>query len=136
MMRSVLFIDDDDDDRALFKEALSVLDKSIQCWTAVDGQNALDMLAYELVVLPDVIFLDLNMPRMNGIEFLKTIKSNRSLKSIPIIIYTTSSNPEDIRKTQALGAADYVIKPSDFDGLYQRLITVLNQYLIPSYHTG
>jgi CheY-like chemotaxis protein len=133
MMRSVLLVDDDDDDRALFKEALGVLDKDLHCWTAVDGQQAIDMLAFELVILPDLIFLDLNMPRMSGIDFLKAIKSNRSFKSIPIIIYTTSSNPEDMKKTRNLGAADYITKPSDFECLYQKLIAVLNQHLAPSY---
>jgi CheY-like chemotaxis protein len=132
-MRSILLVDDDDDDRTLFKEAITVLDKSIQCWIAVDGQHAIDMLMYELVVVPDVIFLDLNMPKMNGLEFLKMIKGNRNFKKIPVIIYTTSSNPEDIRKTRELGATDYVTKPSDFDDLYQKLIAVLNKHLIPSY---
>jgi CheY-like chemotaxis protein len=133
-MRSILLIDDDDDDRTLFKEAIAVLDKSIQCWTAVDGQGALDMLMFELVVAPDVIFLDLNMPKMNGLEFLKIIKNNRGFKRVPVVIYTTSSNPEDIRKTKELGATDFLTKPSDFDELYQKLISVLNKYLVPSYH--
>jgi CheY-like chemotaxis protein len=88
---------------------------------------------FELVVSPDIIFLDLNMPRMNGLEFLKAIKTHRSYKRIPVIIYTTSSNPEDIRKTKDLGATDFVTKPSDFDELYQKLITILNKHLIPAY---
>jgi CheY-like chemotaxis protein len=133
-MRSLLLIDDDDDDRTLFKEAIGVLDKSIQCWTAVDGQSALDILMFDLVVQPDVIFLDLNMPKMNGLEFLKNIKNNRSFKSIPVIIYSTSSNPEDMRKTRELGAADFVTKPSDFDELYQKLISVLNKHMVAAYH--
>jgi CheY-like chemotaxis protein len=133
-MRSILLVDDDDDDRSLFKEAVNVLDKSIQCWTAVDGQQALDVLMLELVMTPDVIFLDLNMPKMNGMEFLKMIKSHRSFKKIPVIIYSTSSNPDDIRKTKELGATDFVTKPSDFDELYQKLILVLNKHLTPSYH--
>jgi CheY-like chemotaxis protein len=132
-MRSIFLVDDDEDDRSLFKEAVSVLDKNIQCWTASDGQQALDMLQFELVVTPDVIFLDLNMPKMNGLEFLKNLKKLRNFKSIPVIIYTTSSNPEDIRKTKELGATDYLTKPSDFDQLYQKLITILNKHLVPSY---
>jgi CheY-like chemotaxis protein len=132
-MRSILLVDDDEDDKLLFSEALTVLDKSIQCWTAADGQHALDILMFELVVAPDIIFLDLNMPRMNGMEFLKTIKSHRSYKKIPVIIYSTSSNPEDMRKTKELGATDFVTKPSDFEGLYQKLITILNKHLIPAY---
>ena len=133
-MRSVLLVDDDEDDRTLFTEALTVLDKSIQCWTAVDGKHALDLLMYDLVVLPDVIFLDLNMPKMNGMELLKAIKNHRSYRNIPVIIYTTSSNPEDMKRTRELGAVDFVTKPSNFDALYQKLIAVLNKYLIPSYH--
>jgi CheY-like chemotaxis protein len=128
-MRSILLIDDDEDDRALFKEAVSSLDHGLQCWTANDGQQALDVLAYELIVLPDLIFLDLNMPKMSGIEFLTAIKKNRQHKNIPVIIYSTSSNPEDLRKCQELGATDFITKPSDFKVLIKTLSTLLNQHL-------
>lgn len=132
-MRSILLIDDDEDDRGFFVEAVNFLDKNIQCWTASDGQNALDVLSYHLVVAPDLIFLDLNMPKMNGLEFLKTLKANPTFSNIPVIIYTTSSNPTDYNRTMEYGAVDYVIKPSDSKALYQKLIAVLNQHLIPSY---
>jgi CheY-like chemotaxis protein len=78
-MRSILLVDDDEDDRSLFKEAVNSLDKSIQCWTAHDGQHALQVLMYDLIVIPDVIFLDLNMPKMNGLEFLSTIKKKQAI---------------------------------------------------------
>lgn len=132
-MRSILLIDDDDDDRSLFKEALSIHDKSIQCWTANDGQQGLELLTYELVILPDLIFLDLNMPKMNGIDFLKNVKSNRGFKTIPVVMYTTSSHPADVKKTKELGAIDYLTKPSDFNELYKKIVAVLNKHSVPSY---
>jgi CheY-like chemotaxis protein len=132
-MRSILLIDDDEDDRALFKEAVSSLDHDLQCWTANDGQQALDVLTYELIVLPDLIFLDLNMPKMSGIEFLTAIKKNRQHKNIPVIIYSTSSNPEDLRKCQELGATDFITKPSDFKELIKTLSMLLNQHLQESF---
>jgi CheY-like chemotaxis protein len=128
-MRSILLIDDDEDDRALFKEAVNFLDHDLQCWTANDGQHALDVLAYELIVLPDLIFLDLNMPKMSGIEFLTAIKKSRQHKNIPVIIYSTSSNPEDLRKCHDLGATDFITKPSDFQELIKTLSTLLYQHL-------
>jgi CheY-like chemotaxis protein len=128
-MRSILLIDDDEDDRALFKEAVSFLDNGLQCWTANDGHNALEVLAYDLIVLPDVIFLDLNMPKMSGIEFLAAIKKDRRYKRIPVIIYSTSSNPEDLRKCEELGATEFVTKPSDFQDLIKTLSSLLNQHL-------
>jgi CheY-like chemotaxis protein len=134
MMRTLLLVDDDEDDRILFQEAVSVLDKSIQCWTATDGQHALQILSYDLVVLPDLIFLDLNMPRMNGLEFLHAIKGNRSLRSIPVIIYSTSCNPNDIAQAKNLGALDFLTKPSDFNDLYSKLIHVLNRHLKSQNH--
>jgi CheY-like chemotaxis protein len=76
--------------------------------------------------LPDYIFVDLNMPRMGGLQFLKEIKQTETLKHIPVIIYSTSSNPGDIAKTRELGAVSFVTKPSRFSDLcnfLQSLIT-------------
>ena len=82
---------------------------------------------------PDLIFLDLNMPKMNGLEFLKAFKEISSFRNIPVVIYTTSSNPTDYNRTKEYGAVDYLIKPSNSKALYQKLILVLNQHLVPSY---
>ena len=131
-MRSILLVDDDEDDRSLFKEAVNSLDKDIQCWTANDGQHALEVLMYDLIVVPDVIFLDLNMPKMNGLEFLSIIKKNRQYKSVPVIIYSTSSNPEDFKKSKELGAAEFITKPADFHELISKLASLFQKHLVDS----
>jgi len=124
-MRSILLVDDDEDDRSLFKEAVNSCDKEIQCWTANDGQHAQQVL---MCVIPDAIFLDLNMPKMNGLEFLSFVKKNKHYKSIPVIIYSTSSNPEDQKKSKELGASDFITKPSDFHDLIARLSSVFQKH--------
>lgn len=131
-MRSILLVDDDEDDRSLFKEAVNSLDKEIQCWTANDGQHALEVLMYDLIVVPDLVFLDLNMPKMNGLEFLQIIKKNRQYKSVPVIIYSTSSNPEDLKKCKELGSAEFVTKPADFHDLISKLGSVFQKHLLHS----
>ena len=128
-VRSILMIDDDEDDRILFQEVLKSIDSSVQCWMSKDGQDAMNLLTYELVVAPDLIFLDLNMPRLNGLEFLKLIKPHSSFGKIPIVMYTTSSNPNDMKRTAELGACDYIIKPPDFNGLHQTLKNVIDRHL-------
>src|SRR6266487_683666 len=95
-----LLADDDADDQQLFKEALNEIDKSIRCLTASSGEEALNKLKTDLKQLPDYIFLDLNMPRMNGLECLVEIKKTNTLKHIPVIIYSTSSAEKDVEETR------------------------------------
>ncbi len=112
----LLLVDDDTDDQEIFKSALSKVDGSLALVTASNGYEALNVLS-AADTLPDIIFVDLNMPRMGGLQFLKEIKQTDTLKDIPVIIYTTSSNPIDIARTKELGAASFVTKPSRFSEL-------------------
>ncbi|HTM92976.1 MAG TPA: response regulator, partial [Flavisolibacter sp.] len=120
----ILLVDDDADDQYVFKDALQNVDASIIVETAVDGIDALQKLA-ENKAAPQLIFLDLNMPRMNGKSFLKEIKSSQALQSIPVIVYSTSSNPADIEETKVLGAKDFIIKPNSYNELCEVLATAL-----------
>jgi CheY-like chemotaxis protein len=120
----ILLVDDDADDQYVFKDALQNVDASITVETAVDGIDALQKLA-ENKAAPQLIFLDLNMPRMNGKSFLKEIKLSQALQSIPVIVYSTSSNPVDIEETKALGAKDFIIKPNSYNELCEVLATAL-----------
>jgi CheY-like chemotaxis protein len=113
----VLLADDDDDDRELFEEIISVVNPAIQLQTAVDGLQLMNMLNRENIPLPDVIFLDLNMPGKNGKECLREIKKDKKLQDIPVIIYSTSSYPKDIAETHLSGAQLYISKPGTFSDL-------------------
>lgn len=126
LQNQLLFlVDDDIDDHEIFKSALSKVDGDLTLLTATNGYEALDLLS-TTGTLPDYIFVDLNMPRMGGLQFLKEIKQTDTLKNIPVIIYSTSSNPVDIAKTKQLGAISFITKPSRFSdlcSLLQSLIT-------------
>jgi CheY-like chemotaxis protein len=101
-------VDDDTDDQDLFIEAVNEVDGSIQCLSASDCEEALDLLKNRKIGLPDMIFLDLNMPRLNGKQCLAELKKQAHLKHIPVIIYSTSSERRDIEETSRLGAAHFL----------------------------
>ncbi|HVG40639.1 MAG TPA: response regulator, partial [Chitinophagaceae bacterium] len=115
--KTYLLVDDDADDTFLFREVLNEVEPSIELITAVDGEEALVKLGEQDRILPDLIFLDLNMPRMNGLQCLYEIKHDRALRSIPVIIYTTSSNSKDIEQCMQLGAACFITKQSNYKSL-------------------
>ncbi len=123
-MNKILLIDDDEDDQAIFKEALEIINPLLQCDIADNGTTALDKLKNG-TSLPDIIFLDLNMPVMNGIEFLIQIKKEILINKIPIGIFTTSSTLKDKTLTKDLGAQFFLIKPNDFKVLCAKLVQVL-----------
>ncbi len=104
-------IDDDADDREIFTTALEDVDKNYKCLTALNGKDALEKLKGDETLIPDFIFLDLNMPIMTGKECLQEIKNIQRLNATPVIIYTTSSHPKDIEETKQLRASHYLIKP-------------------------
>ena len=109
-------IDDDVDDQDIFILALEEVDKSIRCDVASDGTDALKRLSSK-ELRPDYIFLDLNMPCMNGKQCLSQIKKLDFLSNIPVIIYSTSSDQKDRTETEQLGAAHYIVKPNTVSAL-------------------
>lgn len=113
----LLLADDDRDDRDLFKEALSEAAPNVEVTFARDGEELMDMLNSANAKIPDIIFLDLNMPHKNGHECLEEIRSIKKLKDVPVIIYSTSSNRSDIERTFRHGATRYITKPSSFSEL-------------------
>jgi CheY-like chemotaxis protein len=114
MAKKFLLTDDDKDDRELFSEALASIDPGIICHGAEHGRDALRILNTPDVSKPDIIFLDINMPVMNGWELLVTLKKDNSRNDIPVIIYTTSSEERDKQIAKDLGALCFVTKPADF----------------------
>ncbi len=124
----VMIVDDDMDDIEFFCEALNEIDASVQYLTALNGVDALSKLRKDDIVLPHFIFLDLNMPRMDGKQLLKELKSDFVLRDIPAIVYSTSSMPADIEETKALGASYFLTKPSSFKKLCDDIHLVLKQF--------
>lgn len=110
---SILYIDDDEEDREIFKEAIEAIDPGIICNVVADGKQGLRTLE-ELVVVPDFIFVDVNMPIMNGKQFLKELKKTIRLRSIPVIMYSTTSQPSEILEFTQLGAQNFLVKPPSF----------------------
>ena len=110
----VLLADDDIDDCFLFKEALEELPLST-CLTIVnDGDQLMKLLLKNTSQLPHILFLDVNMPRKNGLECLTEIKLNDKLKALPVILYSTSSEQNVIDRLYQNGAQHFIRKPSDF----------------------
>jgi len=114
LKKRFLLIDDDTDDRELFCEALATVDPVVECDHAMDGAEALNRLRSKEISEPDIIFLDINMPVMNGWQFLTKLKSEAAYSHIPVIVYSTSSNIKDRRIADEMGALCFVTKPHAF----------------------
>lgn len=118
-----LLVDDDPDDQEIFLTALSDVSSSVLCLVAPDGDRALELLHHE-ETMPHYIFLDLNMPRMNGFEFLAAMKKSSVLKDIPVIVYSTTSQQAQIEKVKKLGATEFFTKTYK----YRELCDLLKKY--------
>ncbi|HLN96378.1 MAG TPA: response regulator [Flavobacterium sp.] len=130
----ILLADDDEDDRLFFKDAIEELKVRTVVNTVNDGVQLMDYLNAPDVQLPHVVFLDLNMPRKDGMECLKEIRADARLKDLSIAIYSTSSSEEDIEETFVRGANIYIKKPNDFTALKKILSEVIS--LNWQYHTS
>ncbi len=119
-MNKIFLIDDDEDDHFFFKEVIESINLTLHCDTATNGKIALDKLKSS-TSLPDIIFLDLNMPLMNGYEFLIQIKKENQLNKIPVGIFTTSNILRDKELTKEFGAQFFLTKPNDFQVLRKKL---------------
>jgi CheY-like chemotaxis protein len=122
--RVILLVDDDIDDQELFGEAMAIVDSSATCHFASDGEEGLSMLSNDSFDC-HLIFLDLNMPKMNGKQFLAEIKQHKTLSNIPIVIFTTSLREKDGVETANMGAAHFLTKPSSFGELCKQLEEII-----------
>jgi len=125
-MKQVLLIDDDRDDAELFKEALSEINSSIGFEHYEDSRQGLQNLLQKQSDLPDLIFLDINMPIVSGWQCLTEFKNAEHLKHIPVIMFTTSSQPREREIARELGAAGFITKPNEYKTLKELLISFLN----------
>jgi len=122
----IMLADDDEDDRLFFKEAFEEVKINYNISAFNDGEQLMEHLYDTSNPLPDIIFLDLNMPRKSGIECLKEIRANDRLKKISVAIYSTSSSEQDIEDTFVSGANVYIKKPNDFNMLKKILSDVVH----------
>ena len=116
-VKSIFLADDDFDDIELFQEALEEVCNSCTLVSSKDGIDLLNKLSGPAANLPQVMFIDVNMPLMNGLECLEQIKRQDSLKNIPVVILTTSASPTTIERAYSLGANLFVEKPFEFHQL-------------------
>lgn len=107
----IFYAEDDLDDQQLFRDVVLEINSSLELHIQNDGQELIDQL-HNPPPKPQLIFLDLNMPRKSGFEALKEIRECEKLKNVPVIIFTTSDDIDSIKTTKNLGASIYITKPS------------------------
>ena len=125
---TILLVDDDEDDQCIFIDLIKDIRQEVQCFTADDGLQALEKLR-ELVPAPGLIFLDLNMPFINGFECLERIRQDNRLKTIPVVIFTTSQSDSDRKKAKDNGADLFLSKTADLRSLRDSLRNILDRYM-------
>ena len=132
---TIVVVNDDEDNRFLIQEALQEVGREINSYLLEDGE---ELLAYLFrrdryanprdSPRPDLILLDLNMPNINGLEALAQIKSDPSLRLIPVVMFTTSHQPKDIAHSYNLGANSFIAKPLTFDALVETMKTLCHYW--------
>lgn len=124
-----MLADDDQDDRFFFEKALKTLSTSVNFVTMEDGEKLMAWLLKNTNTIPDVLFLDLNMPRKNGSECLLEIKNNPKLKDLPVVIYSTSLHEDVANILYANGAYYYVKKPdyTELPGILKKVIGLISE---------
>lgn len=125
---TILVADDDEEDRMLTEDAMQETDFNCQLQFVIDGEQAMQYLKNEgdfknktKFPPPRLILLDLNMPKKDGREVLAELKQHPVLKSIPVVVLTTSNAPEDIEQMYDLGVNSYITKPVSFDGMIKAM---------------
>jgi two-component system response regulator len=118
--RVLLYVEDEDAAVFLLETALKEADIDVALYRVADGDEAMAFLKksgdYRDMPRPDLVLLDLNLPRRTGLEVLSEMKNSEDLRSLQVVVFTSSSLPTDKRKSLALGAREYITKPASFDG--------------------
>lgn len=126
----VLMADDDADDRMFFEDAVSELELKVDFNTVKDGADLMNYLHGSGIILPQILFLDLNMPFKNGFQCLEEIRSIDAFKNMCIIIYSTTARPSDIETGYAMGANLFMQKPNSFADLKNMLNKVFTMNIL------
>ncbi|AEI46741.1 response regulator [Runella slithyformis] len=122
----LLLADDDKDDCEIFREALEEIALPIRLSTVHNGQQLMDWLNEHKDTLPDVLFLDMKMPRKNGFDCLEEMKKDKVLQSLPVVIYATSIYFKPLEEIYRLGALYYIEKPAVFEQLVVTIRTIVD----------
>ena len=123
LIHNILMVDDDEDDQFLFQEALQQINEVCCCEIVSNGSEAIKKLG--IPPPPDIIFLDLNMPIMNGFECLRNLRAQENYKDIPVVVYSTTNDKQSIELLKSLGATAFFQKPTDFSHLQFKLKKLL-----------
>ena len=123
----VLLIEDDTIEVMKLKRAISKLEMPHDIIEAKNGEEALDLLK-DSSSLPDLILLDLNMPRINGVEFLKILKNDAFMRFLPVVILTTSGNRNDVLECYKAGVAGYILKPLKYEDYVHKINLALSYW--------
>ena len=121
--------DDDEDDRMLIKDALEEANPNVTVIEAEDGQELIENVKNSDDLSETVVIIDMNMPKMNGIEAIKEIKADPQLVDLPTVMLSTSSNPELKKKALAAGADEFFVKPNSFKALLEIAKGIINRFL-------
>lgn len=119
-----MLVEDDNVDAMTVRRAFKELNITNPVVRAVNGEEALDYLRAKGDKKPCVVLLDLNMPKMNGAEFLKAAKADESIKDIPVVVLTTSKEQYDIQESFKNGVAGYIVKPVDYKNFVEAVRTI------------
>ena len=131
--RLILLVDDNPDDIMIAKKAFQKCQIRNKVYVTHDGEEAIQFLRkegnYKDVLTSALVILDLNMPKVDGFEVLKTIKSDDELKSIPIIVLTSSERDEDIERAYKLGCNSFIVKPASFKNFVEAVMEIKRYWL-------
>ncbi|CAL2079404.1 response regulator [Tenacibaculum sp. 190524A02b] len=127
MSLNILLVEDDEIEKLKFDRALKKLDLQHNVMKASNGEEAL---AKCKEVIPNLILLDLNMPKMNGLEFLSLLRADENLKFVPTVVFSTSNNHQDMINAYKIGIAGYVVKPLHYNDYVALIDKIINYWTV------
>ena len=130
VFRNLVLIEDSDEDYTTFLRALKRQREEVRVTRFTDGESfLLAMRQRRLPNLPSVIVLDLNLPALSGHEVLREIREDAKMRGLPVVVLTTSANPEDIRRTYDLNVGGYIVKQGSFEGFREKIESLADYWL-------
>jgi CheY-like chemotaxis protein len=125
LYKVVLLIDDDKEDQEIFGDAVKEVDQSVRFVSEFNSDQAINNISTMKRERPELIFLDLNMPRLNGKQLLSELKRDPDMSHIPVVMCSTFFGDRDVLEIERLGAVHYLVKPTRFNELCQEIAKIL-----------
>ncbi len=122
LVQNIILAEDDEDDKYIFADALKEIDDRIKVEYVTDGNKLMNLLQH---FLPDILFLDLDMPHKNGLECLVEIRNNPRLSHLPVVVFSSTTRPANIQTAYEMGAHLFLIKSSNFKDYKEALKTIM-----------